>query len=841
MNHGQLAFNGGELSPYGRHRVDFEKHPTGAEEMTNFLPHPFGSMVKRPGLAHIATFTHDTDEGKAFPFKSSDGTKYIICIDEDNGITIVRAADGTVADTLTYLSNSDIADNYSLGTDDMRELQFEPVNDVAFLTHQKIEPCRLTRNSDSDWTIEPIPYSYVPLANENSNPLENITLEVDTSGATAWSGSSVSYALGDVVTYSSDTYVCLYAHTSASNLYPVGYGGFYYQASQPDGYYKYSELGTKDMWYPIWARIDNDAMYHPNTPFTLASTEGIFTSDMVGSQIRLRRLIDEKSEYAVELDPNSGTTVTSASLWCPKSWSLKSFGTWTAEVTLQYSTDNATWSDIRYYEGFQNRNFDVAGELAEPGFVRVKAKDTGGASGTPFIELQVTDEYMEFFIEITSYTDANTASGTALTFAKAEEGITLYAEAAFNAKQGFPKAICLHEGRLCFASTDLQPNSIWLSQSDDYLNFETGVDDNDAIAKTLQAPFSDPIRWLASQRRLFIGTSKAEYVSGSETSDQPLTPANFVARKYTNAGSNTLTPLVYDDGVIFAGRGGGRLHEIGFEIERSSYAAEDLSRLSEHLTAPGVQSMDFQQTREPVVWMVRTDGVLLALSYNRKERLSAWSKHNTQDGTFEDVVVFPGDDGDDDVFFLVKRGSSTCLERFPSGWQTEIEDNSGWLAVDGVQGTGTSITVPTHLLNEDIKLLLNGDSSPVESDENYSSSPQAITSADYQIGFPIVAQYQSLPLDTQAEDGSTLSRKKRIHKVSLSLYQARGGTTWNKTSTDKQTIPNTDTSVVLRTQWEDTVVDPGHLDDAQLRIYHADPFPFTVRAAAIRWNLQERN
>lgn len=521
-----------------------------------------------------------------------------------------------------------------------------------------------------------------------------------------------------------------------------------------------------------------------------------------------------------------------------KSWQVETAGTWVGTLTLELSTNGFDWQTVRQWESKSNRNINDSGEVTSPHWMRLRWVSGGAGASNPMATIDSLDSYFDGFFKIDAVTDARNATGTTLRYFDGAS-VDLYAEAAFTKNQGFPKTACLHEGRLCFASTDRQPNSIWLSQSDDYLNFRTGTDDNEGIARTLQAPFSDPILWLASQRRLFIGTSKAEYVSGSETSDQPLTPSNFVARKYTNAGSSRIPPLVYDDGVIFAGRGGGRIHEIGFEIERSSYAAEDLSRLAEHITAAGVQAMDFQQTREPRLWLVRSDGALLCLAYNRKERLAAWSKITTQAGSFTDVVVFAGDDGDDEVYFLIKRGSSTCLERFPAGWQAAQEENNGWLAVDGVMGTGTNITVPAHLQDTDITLLLNGDTNPVATAVNYSSSPQVITSADWQIGFPIVAQYQSLPIDAGAEDGSTLSRRKRIHKASLSLYQSRGGSTWNKASGNKQAIPNTQASEVLRTGWEDVILDPGHLDDVQLRIYHADPFPFTVRAAALRWRVTE--
>lgn len=831
MNQAVLSFNGGEVTPYLSHRIDFEKTATSADTMLNFLPNPVGSMMKRPGLQHIGTITHDTTKGLMHSFVSSDGTAYLLCIDEANGLTVIRAADGTVADTVPYLTDAAIPDNFVTGTHSMRDLQITSINDVAFLTHPFIAPTRLSRVSDTNWILEPIPFDYYPLANENNDPDDFLVVAPSTGATAAWSSASVVYAVGAKVTYSSKTWVCNWAHTSNAVRYPVD-GSQILASSPPDGYYQYNSKTCK----PIWKIETASTALFTGTAVTIESSAGIFNSAMVGSRFRFSRARTSTESQVIQnlTSPSANST----GIYVTKGWAISTFGTWDGTVKIQTSPDGSAWTDYKQYFSNQNRNVSEGGELDEPAFLRIAWVYVATGSGDPMAILDCTDTYLEGFFEVTGITDAYTAAGVAKSVLYPATSF-LYAEAAFTKNQGFPAACTLHESRLAFGGTASQPTSLWISCADDLLNFFTGPDDSDGIASTLAAPVSDPIRWMASQRRLFIGTSRAEYVSGSETSDQPISPSNFTARRYTNSGARKRKPLIYSDGLLFIGRAGGRLWEIGYDSERGSYSSEDLTRLSEHLTKAGISGMAYQQTREPQIWLIREDGVLLNFLYSRRERIAAWSKHTTTGGTFTDVAIIPNDSGDDDVFFLVKRGSSTCLERFPSGWQNAQETNANWLALDGTYGTGTTISIPAHLRDTPITQLLSGDTAPAETTETFTGATATISSQDWQVGLPIAAEYASLPIDVTAQDGTTQARRKRPHKLCLSLYKARGGQVWNLSQNAAQDIPNTQPTAVLRDGWEDVIPDAGHLDNMQLKILHSDPFPFTVRAAVIKWQLHE--
>jgi hypothetical protein len=334
---------------------------------------------------------------------------------------------------------------------------------------------------------------------------------------------------------------------------------------------------------------------------------------------------------------------------------------------------------------------------------------------------------------------------------------------------------------------------------------------------------------MASQRRLFIGTAFGEWVSGSESSDAPLSPTNFLARQYSTYGSAPIMPHLAGDAILFLDRKATRLREMAFDDTRGSYDAADLTRMGEHLTRGGISNMAWQTTREPGIWAVRRDGMLLHFAWIRRENVAAWSRHTTTGGEFYDVAVLPSDRGDDEVFFVVARGGSMHLERFQQNWQAAVEDDNGWFHLDGVAGSGSTITIPAHLRT----------SGPDVSIQDYTGdTTDTISSAEWQIGKIIESALNSLPVDMSGQEGTTQARRKRLRKVLLSLYQSRGGQVWNRSGTNKQTIPAI-SSEVLRTGWAETVPDSGALDDLQLRIFHDEPFPFCLRSAVLRWEVHE--
>jgi hypothetical protein len=509
---------------------------------------------------------------------------------------------------------------------------------------------------------------------------------------------------------------------------------------------------------------------------------------------------DEK-DFQVELAAWSGNNGrTSPEIVVEGGWNVFTFGTWNGTFTVQRSVNGGkTWETIRSYQSSADRNVSDTGSEDVPTLMRLGYTHGANGSSKPRALLIPESNSVTGYALVDTYVNTTRMTGVAKT--SMLSGNTYHwAEGAFDINQGFPRAITLHGFRLWFASTILNPVSVWASRINSFFDFETGTDDDHGIFRTLAESNHRPIRWLASTRRLFLGTSTSEWVEGSETSDNPITPANVQFREYNPTGSAPHQPLQVHDGIFFLGRQGGRLYELGAsEAGNDTYAAADLSILAEHLTQPGVHSLAYQQTRNPCLWAVTNPGALLSFNYSRSHNVSAWAMHTTQAGLFRDVMVFPSDDGDDEVFFIIDRGDTSNLERFPQGWQAAQEAGtlSNFVDAEGME---------------------DGD-------------------------FPIVSELRVPPQDMQLDGGGTQGRRKRANEILLNVFQSFGGgvsydgqpTTFNYLSTSS----NMDSPLPLATGWIGATLPPGFMDDLQFTISHSDPAPFTVRAAVLRWSLHE--
>lgn len=575
------------------------------------------------------------------------------------------------------------------------------------------------------------------------------------------------------------------------------------------------------------------------------------STDSPGSAWKLSPRRDDKdfqiSHGALTGNNNTG----SQPIAMQGAWNINTYGTWSGVFNVQRSDDNGlTWETIRSYEAKADRNIADSGTEDAPCLLRLYfIRDSSTASsGKQRAVLTPEKQSISGYVQASTYVNSAVLTGTALT--PVMSGLTPdWSEGAFSTVRGFPSTLTLHESRLAFAGASAKPVSLWLSQTDDLLNFEQGVEDTDSIFVTLAAPYQYPIRWIESQRRLFIGTAVALWVAGSETSDAALTPSNFNARTYAATGSSTLRPLLAAESIFFTDRKGSRLHQLAFSADAESYEPVDLSRLAEHLTQPGIAQIAWQQTREPCLWAVTREGTLLQFSYSRRDNLMAWSKHTTAGGTFRNVAILPSDRGDDDVFFIVERAGGSALERFPQHYQeTQETGNTPGLSVsplfpyhylDGIsyQGTTTtSLTVPATLIGQALTLLtVSAGGTVTTSTVTPSSSPLTIASTTRAIlGKPITSRLSSLPVDMPGNQSLT----KRLHKIALSLFRSKGGTMFNAAAASAKPIPYPSTD--LYTGWTEMLPDLGNKDEVQVHIVHADPYPVTVRAVALRMIQQER-
>lgn len=238
----------------------------------------------------------------------------------------------------------------------------------------------------------------------------------------------------------------------------------------------------------------------------------------------------------------------------------------------------------------------------------------------------------------------------------------MWSFAAFRDVYGFPSLVDVFQQRLVLAATQAQPQTVWLSKTDDLNNFEVGKQDDSALALTLSTTTQNRICWMMAQSsRLLLGTADAEWaVSGGQG---VMTATNARADNHGFVGSSDVPALMATDKVLYIERGGGRVYQYGYDYESDGYVSRDLTVFADHVLADGGGCRDiaFIRKPEPRAVFARRDGQLALMTYNSMHQVNAWHRYTT-DGTFEGVAALPNGDKADLLFALVTRDDDRFIE-----------------------------------------------------------------------------------------------------------------------------------------------------------------------------------
>ena len=251
----------------------------------------------------------------------------------------------------------------------------------------------------------------------------------------------------------------------------------------------------------------------------------------------------------------------------------------------------------------------------------------------------------------------------------------MWSFAAFRGVYGFPSLVDVFQQRLVLAATQAQPQTVWLSKTDDLNSFEVGKQDDSALALTLSTTTQNRICWLMAQSsRLLLGTADAEWaVSGGQGG---MTYANARADSHGFVGSSDVPALMATDKVLYVERGGGRVYQYGYDYESDGFVSRDLTVFADHVLADGggCRGVAFVRKPEPRAVFVRRDGALALMTYNSMHQVHAWHRYTT-DGVFEGVAVLPNGDQADLLFALVSREDGRFIEVLAPG--NEFQDPGG--------------------------------------------------------------------------------------------------------------------------------------------------------------------
>lgn len=776
-------FTAGELSPRLDGRTDLAKYYNGVKTLENFLIWPHGGVYRRYGTRYAAEVKDSSKKVRQVAFEFSTTQAYILEFGDlyhrvyRNSGQVVEAAK-----TITNITQADpaVVTSTSHGFSNGEEVAISGVVGMTEVNGRNFKVANVAANTFELQTMD-------------GTDLDSTAFTAYSSGGTA----SRVYTL--VTPYAEADLFDLQFAQSADVLY-VAHRSYASRkiTRTADDAWTITEIDFLDGPY---LREQTTITITPSAvtgSVTLTASSALWQSDHVGSLWRIKHDITP-GQPTVTPQGASGSTSYSYRIT-----SVNSNGETLAGTAGTTNTGNATLSAT---------NFNRVSWTAVPGAAAYRIYGRVGSKELFVAEVQATqyDDIGDItpngplpivdrseghwgYVKITSFSSSTSVGATVKKDLGRTTASAAYREGAWSAVRGYPGSVALFEGRLFWSASPNNPQHVWGSQVDDFENMDEGTaEDDESLTYELNVNQVNVIRWLAPMSELQIGTVAREMrLMASGGVDEPLTPSNVKRKSETAHGSANIQPLQVGKATIFVQRAGRKLRELGLTVTPEgveTLQAPDLTILAEHLLPKGktIVSLAYQQEPDSIVYAVRSDGVLLALTYQRDQDVIAWSRSilggsfSTGQAVVESVATIPHPDGDrDQVWISVKRTINGATKRYIE----YIEDGASeftareWAefyldsALPYSGASTTTITGLYYLEGETVKVVGDGAIYPdkVVSSGQITISPAA---SEVEVGLGYTSTLETMNPEIPAV-GTILGRQQSWNEIKVQLLESLG-------------------------------------------------------------------
>ena len=882
-----VAFNRGIVSQLALARAaDINRVALSAETMTNWTPRVLGSMMLRPGFGYVgATAGNNAARYLPFVFSTDDtalveltGSTMRVWVDDTlvtRSAVTASVTNGTFDSDLTGWTDSDdsgatsawqtggylglTGDGTNFAKRDQEVSVFEVGTDHALSIVVTRGPVGLrigyTMGGDELFAETQLGTGYhsiafTPQANfwiRLQSSLERIVL-VDSCTVSGSGAMSVTapWAEADLGKVRSDQ--------SGDVLFVACEG---YQQRR-------IERRDNNSWSVVEYLADRGPFMDPNTTnqtitasgtsgnVTLTASSPLFKSTNVGG---LYQITSNGQNVSASISAQNTFTdsikVTGVS--GQRVFGITITGTWSATVTLQASTDDATWTDISNYTAntSTSRDDELDNQVV---YYRIGVKTGNYTSGTAVVQLTYSLGGIVGVVRVTAYTSVTSAEGEVLVTLGGTDATDNWAEGRWSDRRGWPSAVAFAEGRLWWSGK----NGVFGSVSDAFDNFDPDFEgDAGPIDRTIGSGPVDTINWILALQRLILGAEGAEFTAKSTSLDEPLTPTNFNIKPTSTQGSANVSAVKVDSRGIFVQRGGTRVFELSVDGSTYDYNSSHLSALAPEIGQPGIVRIGVQRQPDTRVHFVRSDGSAAMLVYDRVEEVTCWIEIETA-GDIEDVVILPAQNGqaDDQVYYVAKDFINGSTVRYLLKWAQEADCQGGTLNKQAdyfvtFENDPASLVVSglSHLEGESVVVWADGqclrafDGSIAEFEVDSGSIALSDLSVSFAattgvVGLPYTAQWKSGKFIELYEQGSSaIGTKKLIETIALILYSTHNeGVEYGRDFDNLDSLPQVRDGAAVTAgtvaSWEqDAVGFPGTWGaDARLCLKASAPRPATVLA-----------
>lgn len=682
----QLSLGAGELTPSLYFRTDTVKYQTGVRTMRNMFVMRHGGAASRPGTEFVAEVSDSTKTVRLIPFNFGLDQTYIL---EFGNLYMRVIKDGVnvfnTAKNITGITNANpaVVTSNAHGYENGYEVYISGVVGAManYVNNRSFKVVNKTANTyELDYmdgtNVNSTAFGSYTSGGTSERPYEITTTYLEASLSTLNFVQSA-----DVITIVHPDYPPREVSRIADNNWTISDITFNPEISQPENVTANTSAGTGTTYNfkvtavdeetgeeslsglgpakNITAATKADPCVITSVGHGLSDNDEIFITQVSGMSELNNRVfvINVLTADTFELNDEDSTGYTT---YVSGGIARKTFVTEDSAVMTPTNYIDIGWSPVvgaRVYHIYQELN-GVFGYI-------------GSAEGVAFRAIGATPDI----------------SDTPPTFRN-----------PFFAAGNYPSTVSYFQQRLGFGNSDNYPETSWFSRSGNFHNFTVSVptQDDDAVTYTIVGRQVNQIRHMVDIGQLLTLTSGGEHIIQGDTSGV-LKPAEVNPKQLSYNGSSTLAPIIIGNSALYIQARGSYVRDLQLDDVKGSDGV-DLTIFSSHLfDGYTISDWAFQQIPHSIVWLVRNDGTVIALTYVREQELIGWHRHDF-DGTVENVCVIP-EGNEDVVYFVIKRTINGSTKRYIERMsQRRIDDIVDYIGMDcslGYDGRNTGVRTMT--------------------------------------------------------------------------------------------------------------------------------------------------
>jgi hypothetical protein len=793
----QNTFDKGEISPLlgARSDVDFWRSSLSYCRNFNVLTH--GGLRRRSGTMFIAEVADSNQFTRLLPFKFSEDQAYVLALNGNGTMRFLSERQQLFSGASPY------AISQPFNSTALPKVSYDQFNDAAYFAHKNVQPKKLLRSGDINWSIENVVFNdgpYMDKEDVSTTLRPGATGTVDVTGSPS---SGVVTAGFQEFELASAQAVDNYWITSTSNE-NVG--------DSPNGWTLSGWDGS------AWVVIDD-----------VEGEAGWVRSERHYYQTDNRRAF---TKYRFDW---KGPQSNDASVLRWGAIGLHRLPSSQVPTTLTASSTTG----INNGAGFQGSDVGRSIRIMGPSAKWMWAKVTG------YVTAQ------QVLVQLYGHVLLNTSP------------IASWRLGSFSQSSGWPGTVRLFDERIMWARTNSQPVTVFGSkqgQFEDYGLSDPQVE-TDGLAITLLSSNQNEILWLADDEDLVTGSAGQIRTVGPADLNKTFSATNISQRKGPTSGAAHLKPLSIGGVTLYAGIGATKIRELVMG-DQNRYVAPELSLLGEHLFKSGIVDWGYCERPDPQIYCTMADGSLVSVTYDREQKVVGFAKHEITGGAVESIAVVPGiEDGFDDVYLCVRRTINGQLKRYVEvlerPFDGDIDTINNALHVDcGLKYSGSPIQTVTglgHLEGQTVIALADGNVVRGVASEGGAPTPLVVSggqvvlpyaASNIAIGLPFKSRAVTLPVSGPQQDGTLFGRKKTIQGAMLDvLYSGAakvgmaGSKDWSPPlyeqllKTGGGLFGN---EIELRTEIIQCDIEGSWGDGAQIVMETDEPLPLLIRALVMQ-------